>query len=96
MGYKEFQLLMIFWNLGLVDIFSVLKLCVNCGSQYAGIVLSSAAGNYSDLGITSLLEPILRLETSYQFVQAAATSAERHQRLHFSFFYCSFRRSSHN
>lgn len=81
MGYKEFSLLMIFWNLGLVDTFSVLKLCVNCGSQYADIVLSSAAGNYSDLGITSLVEPIFGLATSYQFVQAAATAAERHQRI---------------
>ena len=42
MGYKEFQLLMLFWNLGLVDTFSVIKLCVNCGSQYMGVVLSSA------------------------------------------------------
>jgi hypothetical protein len=60
MGSTEFQLLMIFWNLGLVDTFSVVKLCVNCGSQYLGIILSSAAGNSSDLGMTSLLEPILR------------------------------------
>jgi hypothetical protein len=81
MAYKEFQLLMIFWQLGLVDTFSVLKLCVNCGSQYVGIVLSSAAGNYSDLGITSLVEPILGLGTSYKFVKSAATTAERHQRI---------------
>lgn len=53
MGYK----LMIFWNLGLVDTFSVVKICVNCGSQYMGVVFSSAAGNSSDLGIPSLLEP---------------------------------------
>ena len=78
---KEFQLLMIFWNLGLVDTFSVVKLCVNCGSQYMGVVLSSAAGNSSDLGITSLLEPILGLGTSYQFVQVAATAVERRQRI---------------
>jgi hypothetical protein len=81
MTYKEFQLLMIFWQLGLVDTFSVLKLCVNCGSQYVGIVLSSAAGNYSDLGIASLVEPILGLGTSYKFVKAAANAAERHQRI---------------
>jgi hypothetical protein len=79
MAYKEFQLLMIFWQLGLVDTFSVLKLCVNGGSQYVGIVLSSAAGNYSDLGITSLVEPTLGLGTSYKFVKAAA--AERHHRI---------------
>jgi hypothetical protein len=81
MTYKEFQLLMIFWQFGLVDTFSVLKLCVNSGSQYVAIVLSSAAGNYSDLGITSLVEPILGLGTGYEFVKAAATAAERHQRI---------------
>jgi len=81
MGYKEFQLLMIFWKLGLVDTFSVLKLCVNCGSQYMGVVLSFVAENSNDLAITSLSEPILGLGTSYQFVQAAATAAERRQRI---------------
>lgn len=39
MGYIEFPLLIIFWNLGLVDTFSVLKFCINCGSQYRDIVL---------------------------------------------------------
>jgi hypothetical protein len=68
MGAKEFQLLMIFWKLGLVDTFNVVKICLNCGSQYMGIVLSSAAGNVSDLGVTAFFEPILGLGTSYQFV----------------------------
>lgn len=81
MGYKEFQLLMLFWNLGLVDTFNVIKLCVNCGSQYMGIVLSSAAGNTSELGIKSALEPILGFGTSYQFVRTAATAVERRQRI---------------
>ena len=81
MGYKEFQLLMLFWNLGLVDTFSVIKLCVNCGSQYMGVVLSSAAGNTTELGIKSVLEPILGFGTSYQFVMAAATAIERRQRI---------------
>ena len=80
MGYKEFQLLMLFWNLGLVNTFSVIKLCVNCGSQYMGVVLSSAAGNTTELGIKSVLEPILGFGISYQFVMAAA-AIERHQRI---------------
>ena len=83
---------MIFWNLGLVDTFSVLKLCVNCGSQYMGVVLSSAAGNSSNLGVRSLLEPILGLGTSYQFVQGWETPTNSH----FSFLLSSFRRSSSN
>lgn len=81
MTYQQFQLLMIFWQIGLVDTFNVLKLCVNCGSQYVGIVLSSAAGNFSDIGPKVLLEPVLGLGTGYQFVKAAATAAERRQRI---------------
>jgi len=81
MGYKEFQLLMIFWKLGLVDTFNVVKLCLNCGSQYIGVVLSLAAGNFSEIGPKALLEPVLGFGTSYQFVQAAATTAERRQRI---------------
>ena len=46
-----------------------------------GVVVSSAVGNSSDLGITSLLEPIHGLGTSYQFVQAAASAVERQQRV---------------
>ena len=81
MTYYQFQLLMIFWQIGLVDTFNVLKLCVNCGSQYVSIVLSSAAGNFSDIGPKVLLEPVLGLGTGYQFVKAAATAAERRQRM---------------
>ena len=81
MTYQQFQLLLIFWQMGLVDTFSVLKLCINCGSQYGGIVVTSAAGNFSEIGSKVLLEPVLGLGTGYQFVKAAATAAERRQRV---------------
>ena len=81
MTYTQFQILMLFWNMGLVDTYSVLKLCINCGSQYVGVVLSSAAGNFSDIGPKVLFEPVLGLGTGYQFVKAAATAAERRQRI---------------
>ena len=81
MTYTQFQILMLFWNMGFVDTFSVLKLCINCGSQYVGVVLSSAAGNFSDIGPKVLFEPVFGLGTSYQFVKAAATAAERRQRI---------------
>lgn len=81
MTYTQFQILMLFWNMGFVDTFSVLKLCINCGSQYVGVVLSSAAGNFSDIGPKVLFEPVLGLGTGYQFVKAAATAAERRQRI---------------
>ena len=81
MGPREFQLLMIFWQLGLVDTFSVIKLCVNGGSQYLGVILSSAAGNTTQLGVKTVLEPILGFGTSYQFIMAAANAVERRQRI---------------
>lgn len=81
MTYKEFQFLILLWKMGVVDTFNVLKICANCGSQYMGIVLSSAAGNFSDIGPKVLLEPVLGLGTGYQFVKAAATAAERRQRI---------------
>ena len=81
MTYTQFQILMLFWNLGLIDSFSVLKLCINCGSQYMSIVGTATVGNSSDLGIKTLLEPVIGLGTSYQFVKAAATAAERPQRI---------------
>jgi len=34
MTYQQFQILLLFWNMGLVDTFSILKICLNCGSQY--------------------------------------------------------------
>jgi hypothetical protein len=81
MGPREFQLLMIFWQLGLVNTFNVLKLCVNGGSQYLGVILSSAAGNTTQLGVKTVLEPILGFGTSYQFIMAAANAVERRQRI---------------
>ena len=81
MTYQQFHLLMIFWQIGLVHKFNVVKLCVNCGSQYLGIVLSSAAGNFSDIGPKILLEPIFGLKIGYQFVKAASNAAERRQQI---------------
>ena len=37
--------------------------------------------NFSDIGPKVLLEPVLGLGTGYQFVKAAATAAERRQRI---------------
>ena len=82
MGPREFQLLMIFWQLGLVDTFSVIKLCINGGSQYLGVVLSSAAGNTTQLGVKTVLEPVLGLVTSYRFVnEIGITAFERRKRI---------------
>ena len=81
MTYREFQFLLLLWKMGVVDTFNVLKICANCGSQYMGIVLSSAAGNFSEIGPKVLLEPVSGLGTGIQFVSAAATIAEKRQRI---------------
>ena len=71
--------------MSVVDTFNVLKICTNCGSQYMGIVLSSAAGNFSDIGPKVLLEPSFGLDTGIQYVAATAIIAERRQRIATSF-----------
>ena len=69
------------WHVGLVDTFSLLQFCVNAASQYGAIVAASAAGNFYQIGLKVLLEPIIGFSTSYQFIRAAQTAAERRARL---------------
>ena len=80
MSYTQFQILLLFWKMGLVDMFSMRKICLNCRSQSMSIVGTVSVGTSSDLGIKTLLEPVLDLGTGYQFVLAAA-AAERRGRI---------------
>ena len=73
--------MLFFWQVGLVDTFSLILFCINTGSQYGAIVVASAAGNFSDIGPKVLFEPIFGLGTSYQFIRAAQTAAERRARI---------------
>ena len=75
------QLMLFFWQVGLVDTFSFIQFCINSGTQYGAIVVASAAGNFSDIGLKVLFEPIIGLGTSYQFIRAAQTEAERRARI---------------
>ena len=75
------KLMLFFWQVGLVDTFSLIQFCINTGSQYGAIVVASAAGNFSDIGPKVLFEPIVGLGTSYQFIRAAQTAAERRARI---------------
>lgn len=77
----SFKLMLFFWQVGLVDTFSLIQFCVNSGSQYGAIVVASAAGNFSDIGPKVLFEPIIGLGTSFQFIRAARTAAERRARI---------------
>ena len=75
------KLMLFFWQVGLVDTFSMIQFCINTGSQYGAIVVASAAGNFSDIGPKVLLEPIIGLGTSYQLIRAAQIAAERRARI---------------
>jgi hypothetical protein len=77
----SFKLMLFFWQVGLVDTFSLIQFCVNSGSQYGAIVVASAAGNFSDIGPKVLREPIIGLGTSFKFIRAAQTVAERRARI---------------
>lgn len=67
--------------MGVVDTLNMLKICANYGSQYMGIVLSSAAGNFSNIGPKVLLESVFGLGTGIQHVAAAATIVEKCRRV---------------
>lgn len=72
--------MLVFWQLWVID--SFMQFFLNAGTQYGSIVLGSAAvGNHSEIGLKVLFEPILGLGTSYRFVKAAQTVAERRARI---------------
>ena len=50
------KLIFFFWQVGLVDTFSLIQFCINTGSQYGAIIAAAAAGNFSDIGPKILLE----------------------------------------
>lgn len=78
---NSLKLMFFFWQIGFVDTFSLIQFCISSGTQYGAIVVASAAGNFSDIGPKVLLEPIIGLGTSYQFIKAAQTAAERKARI---------------
>ena len=65
------KLMLFFWQVRLVDMFSLIQFCINTGSEYGASVVTSAAGNFSDIGPKVLFEPIIGLGTSYQFIKAS-------------------------
>jgi hypothetical protein len=75
------QLVLFFYQMGLIDTFTLIQFCVNSGTQYAAVVLGAASGNFSDIGLKVLFEPITGFGTGYQFIKAAKTLAERKTRI---------------
>ncbi len=81
MYFTSLKLLILMWQFGLVDTFTVVNLIYNAGTQYGSVVIAAMAdGNITNFsGI--LFEPIAGLGVSYQYVKAAQTVAERSARV---------------
>ena len=71
------KMIVLLWQLVLVDTFSMIHFFINAGLQYGTIVGLSAGGNFSEIGPKVLLEPLFGLATGYQFIKAAPTVIER-------------------
>ena len=71
------KLMIFLWKIGFIDTFSLMQFFVNTGVEYSGVVVASAAGNFSQIKSAALLKPIHGLHISYQFVKSAKTVAEK-------------------
>ena len=75
------KIMILLWQLGIVDSLTFLQFCINCGAQYTGLTLAEAAGCMNDIGPSVLLAPLQGLGTSYQYVRAAQVGMERRARI---------------
>lgn len=81
MYFTSLKLLILMWQFGLVDTFTVVNVLYNAGSQYGAIVIASMAdGNFTNFP-KILFEPIAGIGLSYQYIKMAQTAAERHARV---------------
>jgi hypothetical protein len=71
------QLVLFFYQMGLINTFALIKFCVNSGTQYAAIVVASSSGNFFSIGLKVLFEPITGFTTSYHFIKAAAQASDK-------------------
>lgn len=81
MYFTSLKFLILMWQLGLVDTFTVVDFLYNSVAQYSAIAGAAIAdGNRTNFpGV--LFEPIAGFKVSYQFVKAAQTAAERRGRV---------------
>lgn len=74
------RLLFLAWQVGLVDTYTLATIVYNSAAQYGAIVLTAMADGNPSQFPSLLLEPITGFGTSYQFIRAGQTAAERHVR----------------
>ena len=80
-SYTSLKLVILMWQYGIVDTFTLVNFIYNAGAQYGAIVISAIAdGNITNLP-KLFFEPIAGVGVSYQFVKAAQTEAARRARI---------------
>lgn len=81
MFFTPLKIIILMWQFGFVDTFTLVNFLYNAGSQYSTVVVTAMSdGNVTKFpGV--LLEPIAGLGVGYQFVKAAQTAAERQARI---------------
>lgn len=70
---NSLKIMILLWQVGVVDSLTLFQFCINCGAQYTVLTLSEAARYMGDIGPGVLLAPVKGLGTSYQYVQATQT-----------------------
>jgi hypothetical protein len=75
-NYLYLKTMLLLWQLGLVDTLTMIQIFTNTALQYGTMVGIAASSNHSACTPKLLLDPILGLLTSYQYIKAAPTSAE--------------------
>jgi hypothetical protein len=75
------RLMLLFWQLGLVDTLTMFYFCLNAGSQFGSIVVMASVGKCSDISSTGFLEPFSGLLTSYMYIQSAKNAAQKTRRI---------------
>jgi hypothetical protein len=75
------KVLCFFWQIGLIDGFGFYQFLANGSVQYGVIVLSAAGENLTNISPMIMFEPVVGLGTSFKYIAAAKTVAERKARI---------------
>lgn len=78
---NSLKIMILLWQVGIIDSLTLLQFCINCGAQYTGLTLGEAAGYMGDIGPGVLLAPVKGLATGYQYAQAAQGAMEKRARI---------------
>lgn len=78
---NSLKIMILLWQVGIIDSLTLLQFCINCGAQYTGLTLGEAAGYMGDIGPGVLLAPVKGLGTGYQYAQAAQGAMEKRARI---------------